>query len=31
MQGLPVTLIAASIVSLAFLGFSGIVNNILGY
>lgn len=31
MQGLPVTLIAASIVSLAFLGFSGIVGNILGF
>ena len=31
MQGLPVTLVAASIVSLAFLGFSNIVNNILGY
>ena len=31
MQGLPVTLIAASIVSLAFFGFGGIVNNILGF
>ena len=31
MQGLPVTLIAASIVSLAFFGFTGIVNNILGF
>ena len=31
MQGLPVTLVAASIVSLAFFGFSGIVNNILGF
>ena len=31
MQGLPVTLIAASIVSLAFSGFVGIVNNMLGF
>ena len=31
MQGLPVTLIAASIVSLAFGGFAGIVNNMLGF
>ena len=31
MQGLPVTLIAASIVSLAFGGFVGIVNNMLGF
>ena len=31
MQGLPVTLIAASIVSLAFFGFSGVVGNILGF
>ena len=31
MQGLPVTLIAASIVSLAFFGFTGIVNNIFGF
>ena len=30
MQGLPVTLIAASIVSLAFSGFAGIVDNIFG-
>ena len=30
MQGLPVTLIAASIVSLAFFGFSGVVENLLG-
>ncbi len=30
MKGLPVTLVAASIVSLAFLGFGGIVENILG-
>ncbi len=30
MQGLPVTLIAASIVSLAFFGFSGVVENMLG-
>lgn len=29
-KGLPVTLIAASIVSLAFFGFAGIVNNIFG-
>ena len=31
MQGLPITLIAASIVSLAFSGFAGIVGNILGF
>ncbi len=31
MQGLPVTLVAASIVSLAFYGFSGVVGNILGF
>ena len=31
MQGLPVTLVAASIVSLAFFGFSGVVGNILGF
>ena len=30
MKGLPVTLVAASIVSLAFLGFGGIVENLLG-
>ena len=30
MQGLPITLIAASIVSLAFYGFSGIIENLLG-
>ena len=30
MQGLPVTLIAASIVSLAFFGFSGVIENMLG-
>ncbi len=30
MKGLPVTLVAASIVSLAFFGFGGIVENILG-
>ncbi len=30
MQGLPVTLVAASIVSLAFFGFSGVVEGILG-
>ena len=29
-QGLPITLIAASIVSLAFFGFSGVVGNLLG-
>ena len=29
MQGLPVTLVAASIVSLAFYGFAGIVENLL--
>ena len=29
-QGLPVTLIAASIVSLAFFGFAGIIENLLG-
>ena len=29
-QGLPVTLIAASIVSLAFYGFAGIIDNMLG-
>ena len=31
MQGLPVTLVAASIVSLAFFGFTGVVSNILGF
>ena len=30
LRGLPVTLIAASFVSLAFLGFSGIVENLIG-
>ena len=30
MKGLPVTLVAASIVSLAFFGFGGIVENLLG-
>lgn len=30
MQGLPITLIAASIVSLAFFGFSGVIENMLG-
>ena len=30
MQGLPITLIAASIVSLAFFGFTGVVEGILG-
>jgi len=29
-QGLPITLIAASIVSLAFFGFAGIIGNLLG-
>ncbi len=29
-QGLPITLIAASIVSLAFYGFSGVIENLLG-
>lgn len=29
-QGLPVTLIAASIVSLAFFGFAGVIENMLG-
>lgn len=29
-QGLPITLIAASIVSMAFLGFSGVIGNLLG-
>ncbi len=30
MKGLPITLVAASIVSLAFFGFGGIVENLLG-
>ena len=30
MQGLPITLVAASIVSLAFFGFSGVISGILG-
>ena len=30
MQGLPITLVAASIVSLAFFGFSGVIENMLG-
>ncbi len=30
MQGLPITLIAASIVSLAFYGFAGVIENLLG-
>lgn len=30
MQGLPITLIAASIVSLAFFGFAGVIGGILG-
>ena len=30
MKGLPVTLVAASIVSLAFFGFAGVVENLLG-
>ncbi len=29
-QGLPITLIAASIVSMAFFGFSGVIGNLLG-
>ena len=29
-QGLPITLIAASIVSLAFFGFAGVIDNLLG-
>lgn len=29
-QGLPITLIAASIVSLAFFGFTGVIDNLLG-
>lgn len=30
MKGLPITLVAASLVSLSFLGFSGLVNGMLG-
>ena len=30
MQGLPITLVAASLVSVSFLGFTGIVENIFG-
>jgi electron transport complex protein RnfA len=30
MQGLPITLVAASIVSLAFFGFAGVIGGILG-
>jgi Na+-translocating ferredoxin:NAD+ oxidoreductase RnfA subunit len=30
MKGLPVTLIAAGIVSLAFYGFAGVLDNLLG-
>lgn len=30
MRGLPITLVAASLVSLSFLGFSGLVNGMLG-
>ena len=30
LKGLPVTLIAASFISLAFFGFSGIVENLFG-
>lgn len=30
MKGLPITLVAASIVSLAFFGFAGVVENLLG-
>ncbi|MEG2843571.1 MAG: electron transport complex protein RnfA, partial [Ruthenibacterium sp.] len=29
-DGLPITLVAASIVSLSFMGFGGIINNIFG-
>ena len=29
-QGLPITLVAASIVSLAFFGFAGVIDNLLG-
>ena len=29
-QGLPITLIAASIVSVSFFGFSGVIENLLG-
>ena len=29
-QGLPITLIAASIVSLAFYGFAGVIDGLLG-
>lgn len=30
LQGLPITLVAASIVSLAFFGFTGVIENLLG-
>ena len=30
MRGLPITLVAASLVSVSFLGFTGIVDNIFG-
>ena len=30
MQGLPITLVAASLTSISFLGFTGIVENIFG-
>ena len=30
MKGLPITLVAASIVSLAFFGFTGVVDGLLG-
>ena len=29
LQGLPITLIAASLVSVSFMGFSGIIENLL--
>ena len=30
MQGLPITLVAASLVSVSFLGFGGVIENIFG-
>ena len=30
LKGLPITLVAASLVSLSFLGFAGLVDNMLG-
>ena len=29
-QGIPITLVAAAIVSLSFFGFSGVINNLFG-